>query len=528
MMKKVLASKRNISILVAIGLLVSSISLSLYIEKNSQKRVHHHRQEDITDQPEEFGMKEDYSISDSFSTHLPLVVIDTNGESPKSGVAWDQEKGYYAPLDIDPYVDGNITIIDNEGSVNNIKDKPTNKSEILIRQRGNTSTAFPKKQYLIKTINKDGSKNKQDILGMGEEWEWVLNISYIDQSLLRNYMALNISGEIMPYTPDAKYCEVVIKDDDKYTYEGVYLMMENVKQGEDRVNISQYDDKFTKSSYLLRRDRFEEDAILLDNYSTKDELPVGYLEVKYPQKDKITEKTIEYITDDINKFEECIYSDDSDEFYKYRDYIDVESFIDYFIINEFFANYDAGYHSTYIYKENGSKISMGPVWDFDMCLDNDIKSQNTLKIDSTAMHDAPWFRQLLKDPNFTKQVIDRYNYLRKDILSEENLIKYIDETVSFLGPSIERDIQRWNYEGEYNTEIEKMKSVIKEHGKWLDENIDSLYQFSEFNENEINKSALEKVKDFILGSDKKTIATSILSVIFIGIFILSIILVQRD
>lgn len=527
-MKKLLASKRNITILVAMGLLISSISLSIFIEKNAQRRVHHHTQTDTKNQPKEFDMKKDYTISDSFSTHLPLVVIDTNGETPKSSVAWDAEKGYMAPLDIDPYVDGNITIIDNEEGINNIKDKPTNKSDILIRQRGNTSTRFPKKQYLIKTINEDGSKNKQDILGMGEEWEWVLNISYIDKALLRNYMALNISGEIMPHTPDVRYCEVVMKDNDKYTYQGVYLMMESVKQGEDRVNISSYDDKFTKSSYLLRRDRFEEDALLLDNYSTKNKLPVGYLEVKYPQKDKITKRTIDYITNEINKFEECIYSDDVDEFFKYREYIDVESFVDYFIINEFFANYDSGYHSTYIYKENGSKISMGPVWDFDMCLDNDIKLENSLKIDSTAMHDAPWFRELLKDANFTKKVIDRYKYLRKDILSEEKLIKYIDDAVSFLGPSIERDRQRWEYEGEYNTEIEKMKSVLRKHGKWLDENIDSLYQFSEFDENEINKNPLEKAKDFILGSDKKTIATSILSVIFIGVFILSIILVQRD
>ena len=103
MMKKILASKRNLSILVAIGLLVSSISLSIFIEKNSQKRVHNHRQKDIKNQPREFDMKDDYTISDSFSTHLPLVVIDTNGESPKSGVTWVSEKRYFTPVDIDPY-----------------------------------------------------------------------------------------------------------------------------------------------------------------------------------------------------------------------------------------------------------------------------------------------------------------------------------------------------------------------------------------------------------------------------------------
>lgn len=528
MIQKVLSNKRNISVLIVIGLLISSISLSTFIEKNSQRRVHHHMQEDKKDQPRGFDMQEDYTISDSFSTHLPLVVIDTNGETPKAGIAWDDEKKYHTPLDIDPYVNGSMSIIDNKESENSIKDKPTQKSDILIRLRGNTSISFPKKQYLIKTIDKDGSKNKIDILGMGVDSEWVLNISYIDKTLLRNYMALNIAGEIMPYTPDVRYCEVVMKNGDKYTYEGVYLLMENVQQGKERVNISDYDNKFIKSSYLLRRDRFQEDGIILDNYGTKNKLSYGYLEVKYPRKKNITEETVDYITNDINKFEECIYSNDINKFYKYRDYIDIESFIDYFIINEFFANYDAGNHSTYIYKENGSKISMGPVWDFDMCLDNDIKKENKLKIDSTAMHDAPWFRQLLRDADFTKKIIDRYYDLRKNLLSEANLLKYIDDTVSFIGPSIERDRLRWKYDGEYNTEIEKIKSVITEHGKWLDENIDTLYQFSEFSENEMSKSVLEKLEDFILGNDKKTMATSILSVVFISIFILSTILVQRD
>ena len=252
-----------------------------------------------------------------------------------------------------------MSIIDNKESENSIKDKPTQKSDILIRLRGNTSISFPKKQYLIKTIDKDGSKNKIDILGMGVDSEWVLNISYIDKTLLRNYMALNIAGEIMPYTPDVRYCEVVMKNGDKYTYEGVYLLMENVQQGKERVNISDYDNKFIKSSYLLRRDRFQEDGIILDNYGTKNKLSYGYLEVKYPRKKNITEETVDYITNDINKFEECIYSNDINKFYKYRDYIDIESFIDYFIINEFFANYDAGNHSTYIYKEMDPRL----VWD---------------------------------------------------------------------------------------------------------------------------------------------------------------------
>lgn len=527
-MRNLLKSKRIVSTVLVVGLLVFSALLGIYIERNSYERVHNHKIRLTENKPEEFDMKEDYSISDSFSSHLPLVVIDMNGEIPKSGVVLDGEKKYYKSLDTNPYINGTISIINNENGINNIKDNPVNKSKILIKQRGNTSRTFPKKQYSIKTINEDGSKNKENILGMGEEWEWILNISYIDPTFIRNYVALNIAGDIMPYTPDVRYCEVVIKNKDKYIYEGLYLMMESVKQGKDRVNISEYDSKFEKSSYLLRRDRFEDDAILLDTYSIENGYPVGYLEVKYPNNDEITERTKNYIKNDINEFEKAIYSDNIDEFYKYRDYIDIDSFIDYFIINEFFTNYDAGYHSTYIYKEVGGKISMGPVWDFDMSMDNDIRKENSLKIDSTAMHDKPWFRQLLKDAEFTEKIIKRYKELRKDILNEENLIKYIDDTNEFLGPSVKRDISRWKYDKQNDMEVEKIKSIIIEHGRWLDENMDSLYQFSKFNEENISKSSLEKTADLILGKDKKTILINSLSLVFIIIFILSIILVQRD
>ncbi|WP_051993195.1 CotH kinase family protein [Clostridium sartagoforme] len=80
-----------------------------------------------------------------------------------------------------------------------------------IRLRGNTSINYAKKQYFIKLINDDGSENTQDIFGMGEEYEWILNISYIDKSLIRNYLALSLSSKIMENVPEARYCEVIIK-----------------------------------------------------------------------------------------------------------------------------------------------------------------------------------------------------------------------------------------------------------------------------------------------------------------------------
>ena len=539
-------SKRSIVLIFGVVLILGSLLYGKFLENNVSNRYHNHKMDNKDKKPNYDMVNKDNTIKDNFSTHLPLVIIDTNGEKPKPDSRWDEEKGYRVPVDYDPYVKGNISIIDNKDNVNSIKDKPSMESNIKIRLRGNSSLEFDKSQYFIKLIDANGNKNNKDVLGMGKDWEWILNISFIDKSLLRNYIALNISGEIMPNTPDVRYCEVIIKDKNKYNYQGVYLIMENIKQGEDRVNIADYDKSYAASSYLLRRDRYDETGVMMNNYATKNHLTPGYLDIKYPSKKDITEETINYITEDINNFEKAIFSENPKEFYKYREYINEQSFIDYFIINEFFANYDAGYNSTYAHKDKIGKLKMGPVWDFDHDLDN--FDHTKLKLDTTAMHDVPWIRQLLRDKGFVYKLIERYHYLRQGILSEKNIINYIDETIEFIGPAQMRDWNRWGYfyKGKYlfdsvdkegniidrNTktyaeEIEKMKNILIEHGRWLDENIDSLYQFSEKGLEENTKIITQKVSDFIFGEKGKISTSTILSVIFIGVFIISIILVER-
>lgn len=547
MMKGMVLSKKCISIIIITLLFLAIIFLVGFTENNIEKRVHQHEESIDEIKPSYLMVNEDNTISNNFSTHLPLVVIDTNGKEIKADSEWDEEKGYFTTIDNDPYVTGKISIIDNENGINNINDSASIDSHMSIRLRGNSSLTFDKKQYFMKLINSDGSENKQDILEMGVDHEWILNISFIDKSLLRNYMALNIAGDIMENTPDVRYCEVIIKNNETYTYEGVYLMMESIKRGEDRVNISKYDNDFTESPYILRRDRFSEEALIIDNYGRQNDLTMGYLDIKYPHQKEITSRTLDYITKDINDFEKAIFSDNINEFYKYEEYIDKDSFIDYFIINEFFANYDAGYHSTYIYKEVNEEIKIGPVWDFDMGVDNDRKKM--LKIDSTAMHDTPWFRQLLRDTEFTEKLINRYYELRKTFLSQENIIKYIDEVVEYIEPAQKRDWNRWGYfytseylfdsfddkgntiernSKTYEEEIKKVKAVLTEHGNWLDENIDSLYQFSEFNKVNIEESIFKKASDHILGNGQDISSNIILAIIFIGVFVISIILVQRD
>jgi hypothetical protein len=111
---------------------------------------------------------------------------------------------------------------------------------------------------------------------------------------------------------------------------------------------------------------------------------------------------------------------------------------------------------------------------------------------------------LIKCPDFTEQIIDRYRELRKTYLSEEYLNRYIDETVSYLGDAIDRNFEKWGYTFEpengllrpldrspqsYEEALDLMRSYIHMRGEWMDDNIDSLMQFASESKNKKNNES---------------------------------------
>ena len=480
-----------------------------------------------------YGDKE-IIVGEDFKSNLPLVIIDTKGQEPERGVMWDNEKGYHVITDEDPYAYGDITVIDGKNGVNSPKDSPTVTSLCKLKIRGNSSGTYDKKQYLLKLIDDKGKSNKENILGMGSESEWILNVSFIDKSLIRNFLAYTTASQIMPYTPDAKYCEVLFKDENGYKYEGVYMMIEKIGVSKNRVDLPSYSENTSITPALLRRDRYNINDIMLENYGTVNGLTYGYIGIEYPDKDIISDKGIENIQNQIDRFEKALYSEDWSEFEKYRQYIDMDSFVDYFIINEFFLNYDAGYNSTYMYMDYSGKITMGPVWDFDQGIDND--PRNSANLNTTAFQSAPWFDKMLKDPIFTKKIIERYEALRKSILSDESIEKFVNDVVEYLGPAIDRDWARWGYyyvygnylstgldstenrnTRTYKEEIDRILNVLSKHGDWLYNRMDSLYQFKAM--------SLEDTESLI--NDTRGNYGSHLAVVFVAVFVISIKLVLR-
>lgn len=426
-----------------------------------------------------------------FCTHLPLVQIETGGEAIPGQIIQDVNGatiGYTKAADGNDYITASFSVIDNVDVNNHVADEPALNSLAQIHVRGNSSRRFEKLGYAIRLVLDNNENNPQTVMGMDAHHEWILHGPYLDKTLIRNYMWYNIAGEIMDYAPNVRFCEVMIDGQ----YQGVYVMVESVSAGQDgaRLNLSVDKKDNSFSGYLLRLDRGSETQIKnLNTFSMYSMRGNALLNVEYPGTSNITEELRRSIELDFSDFEKALYSYDYDSSeYGYPEYIDIESFVDYFVINEVSGNYDAGLFSTYIYKDIDGKYRLC-VWDFNSACDNyqeQAWSGKTFEMDNRL-----WFSMLLKSDYFTDLCIERYKELRETILSDEYLDTYINETIDYLGDAVDRNFERWgsSFDEEllyptdrnihsFNEAVEQLKGYIAERTVWMDENIETLRQYS--------------------------------------------------
>ncbi len=464
-----------------------------------------------TGNPLEFIGK-DYSVQEGFVSNLPIVIIGLDAELPD----YKEFDGQFdeVQLQSNAYTTGDIRIISGDGNLNSINDEPSYTSKIRIKMRGHSSYRYDKKQYKFKALLPDGNDNETSILGMGQGSEWILNGSLADKSLIRNYLAYRTASEVggNNFAVDSRFCEVVMDEDGKLVYQGVYLLMETVSRGRDRVNIDSYNPKNIYSSYIVRRDRFTHFDIMLDTYGRRTGVDKstengrdGYIGLKYPSASRVTDETVKYIGNDFSAVEKVLYSKDFNVYSEYPNVIDVDSFVDFFIFNEFFNNYDSGLRSTYMYKNSGDKLFIGPVWDFDSAMDN-TKNQETEDF-SLAFQTEPLYIELFQDKEFIRKIKNRYNQLRSGALAEEHVFAIVDEAFNYLKSAQARDFYRWQeqymtsegqdnsryilepyeidgvvfnrFNTNYAQEMIVIKNYLHKHGSYIQEDLDSFIDLAQ-------------------------------------------------
>lgn len=408
---------------------------------------------------------------DVFETTLPVVYIDTkNRRITKENKVWASMQVLEAKPD---------------GTSQSVQEIPDYEAAITINYRGASSySGFDKKQYRIKFYNKEGSSNAKNVtfLGMGANSEWVLNGPFLDKTLMRNRLAYETARDIFEWAPDNRYVEVFLNG----KYQGVYLAIEPVTNGESRLRLGEFGLLTGETSYVVKRDRIETEENPLEVYGKTAGKTNNDLFIDYPSGSDLTETQREWITEDISRFEKVLYGDGFDDPETgYMQYIDVENFVDYVIFNEVFMNNDAGNLSTYIYKELSGKLQIA-VWDYNNCLDN----YQWFAQDFTEFFTAnrAWLSRMLQDRKFVERVVARYRQLRQEVLSTDHIIEQIDGYQEELGPAIDRNYAVWGYVFDtnmlvgagrdipsYEDAITQLKEAYEMRTVYLDEHIEDLY-----------------------------------------------------
>ena len=204
---------------------------------------------------------------ETFSSHLPVIAIDTHGQEIPGDVLYVdgepiiREDGRTVLTTTpegatDAQVD--VRVYDaRDGSPNTLDGTPALESKALIHYRGHRSREFAKRNYSLHLIDDEGMPRDEKVAGMASENAWVLNGPYLDKSLIRNYMAYTLGQHLHVLAPDVRFCELFVDGE----YRGLFLIMESVKEASNRVNLSEPTGKGDATSYLLKMDRPDLDAL---------------------------------------------------------------------------------------------------------------------------------------------------------------------------------------------------------------------------------------------------------------------------
>ena len=347
-------------------------------------------------------------------TGLPIVHVNTSG----------------SPVDSNEnYVEGSVSII----GTDNLTGIPS--TEMKIKGRGNSTwwqggigrPVNTKRPYQIKF------GDKTELLNMPKDKKWVLLAEISDISLVRNKIVREIANMgRFDYVPQAKYTELFINN----KHAGTYLIGQKVEESKNRVNIGD-------NGYLVEIDtdahgRIEEDDVVFRSNVWSNHYSEGVFNIKEPSLDYDSDE-YNLIKNHINHFESALFGENfKDPDLGYRSFIDIPSFVDWFLVNEISKNQDAvSFSSIYFNYVPGEKIKMGPIWDFDLAFGN-VNYSNAENPGGFWIKDNLWYNRMFEDPYFNNLVKERLEYFNDNL---NNILSKIDDYETYLEKSQKKNFE---------------------------------------------------------------------------------------
>ena len=428
----------------------------------------------------------------SFSSNLPLIILHEFDQPITSG---DRTPATAVFID---HNNGNNTQLLGEIDLH---------SKIMVNIRGFSSQLmYPKKMYGFHLVDEHNLDRDEELFGMPAEHNWILNGPYGDKTLMRNAIAYTIANGFGRWAPRVKFAEVFLHNGtgpvNNSHYNGVYILVERIKWGENRVNITKlgqgdnYEPEIS-GGYIIKSDRLNSgEQGMTTNTGTL------FAFVRPNEEDATTEQK-NWILNYLNQFETTLYGPGfANPVTGYNAYIDVDSFIDHFLITELFKEIDGYRLSSFLYKDRNNKLVMGPVWDFNLSLGNanylngwipqgwyyPLLSGSDCYV-SCGLRD--WYVRLLEDPAYDQKMKYRWWQLRQDLFSNDNFSEMINGFSELLAEAQVRNFNRWPVLGQYvwpnwfigqtyQQEVDWMHNWLAERLSWMDSQMGEPYVFPDY------------------------------------------------
>lgn len=328
-----------------------------------------------------------------------------------------------------------------------------------ISGRGNFSWGMEKKPFNLHLAT------ETDLLGMGCAKRWVLLSNWSDKTLMRNYVVMKFADEIgMEYSPDCKYVDLYVNGE----YRGNYLLTEKIQIHEERVNITAEESALFEIEKKYRHNNCD--------YCIESSSGV-HIMYSAPDPDDLDDATLR---DKLKRYEVFFTKVDVafERGYEYYSKIlDVDSFIDWYIISEFVKNYDSNFTtSCYCYIGDDEKLHMGPVWDYDTCMGNQDVATGINPEGYHIASQAAWYQILTGDSDFYRLLCERWTEL-VDNGKLEWFFNQFTEMDEYIHESEVLDHQRWpgalkygmrgNATSTHKDEVEYVINFMSARYNWL-------------------------------------------------------------
>ena len=423
-----------------------------------------------------------------------------------------------APILNEPKVGGEMRIFE--------RNELTHTQFMGIEYRGSTSYRLSdKKSFGLEIWDEGGNDLSVEVLGMPAEEDWILMgqvfrapNTLFDTTFLFHRLGYEIFRSMGNYAARSRFVELEINGE----YLGIYLLMEKLKRDENRIAIQPMSNLDTNTEaisggYILKIDKtsgsevgvgqplsyfdnnWDDDARYTEAVSFRSdfsifgevlqEAPYGppyhsnqyretYYVYEYPDYKRITPEQKSYIQNEIGQFERALLARDG----SYTNFINLQSFVDFFILNELTMNEDAYRLSTFLYKDRNGPIHLGPVWDLNIGYhrkwnrvpESDWIANYNDYISEDAWMIPFWWDILLEDEAFKTLLKSRWQALRSGPLQISAIESRIDADVKILKDSgaIERNFERWTgIEVDYDVEISALKDYLNRRINWMDQKI---------------------------------------------------------